>query len=101
MFKDEFVTAGGVPLSEVLSLCVCYIYISIYQSLEWKNNSGFLPLIKISLNTMESRKQPRLFFAGEVLLFLLYALGFHFAFLLRKLGTITQTQMVMVAVTSI
>ncbi|PIM99269.1 hypothetical protein CDL12_28240 [Handroanthus impetiginosus] len=36
-FKDEFVTAGGVPLAE------------------------------ISLNTMESRIQPRLFFAGEVL----------------------------------
>ncbi|PWA66495.1 FAD/NAD(P)-binding oxidoreductase family protein [Artemisia annua] len=36
-FKDEFVTAGGVPLSE------------------------------ISLKTMESRIQPRLFFAGEVL----------------------------------
>ncbi|CAA7404107.1 unnamed protein product [Spirodela intermedia] len=36
-FKDEFVTAGGVPLSE------------------------------ISLSTMESRLQPRLFFAGEVL----------------------------------
>ncbi|KAF9604278.1 hypothetical protein IFM89_004984, partial [Coptis chinensis] len=36
-FKDEFVTAGGVPLSE------------------------------ISLNTMESKIQPRLFFAGEVL----------------------------------
>ncbi|XP_077225285.1 uncharacterized protein LOC143858525 isoform X2 [Tasmannia lanceolata] len=36
-FKDEFVTAGGVPLSE------------------------------ITLNTMESRIQPRLFFAGEVL----------------------------------
>ncbi|KQJ85600.1 uncharacterized protein LOC100821356 [Brachypodium distachyon] len=36
-FKDEFVTAGGVPLSE------------------------------ISLNTMESKKQPNLFFAGEVL----------------------------------
>ncbi|KAF5182301.1 3-dehydro-bile acid delta4,6-reductase [Thalictrum thalictroides] len=36
-FKDEFVTAGGVPLSE------------------------------ISLKTMESKIQPRLFFAGEVL----------------------------------
>ncbi|CAA3005819.1 uncharacterized protein LOC111400826 isoform X1 [Olea europaea var. sylvestris] len=36
-FKDEFVTAGGVPLSE------------------------------ISLNTMQSRIQPHLFFAGEVL----------------------------------
>ncbi|KAG0477298.1 hypothetical protein HPP92_014139 [Vanilla planifolia] len=36
-FKDEFVTAGGVPLSE------------------------------ISLRTMESRIQPKLFFAGEVL----------------------------------
>ncbi|KAF2909039.1 hypothetical protein DAI22_12g226500 [Oryza sativa Japonica Group] len=36
-FKDEFVTAGGVPLSE------------------------------ISLSTMESKKQPNLFFAGEVL----------------------------------
>ncbi|KAK2966946.1 hypothetical protein RJ640_002131, partial [Escallonia rubra] len=36
-FKDEFVTAGGVPLSE------------------------------ISLNTMESRTQSGLFFAGEVL----------------------------------
>ncbi|XP_059670270.1 uncharacterized protein LOC132315871 isoform X2 [Cornus florida] len=36
-FKDEFVTAGGVPLSE------------------------------ISLNTMESKIQSRLFFAGEVL----------------------------------
>lgn len=36
-FKDEFVTAGGVPLSE------------------------------ISLNTMESKVQPNLFFAGEVL----------------------------------
>ncbi|KAJ9564360.1 hypothetical protein OSB04_000326 [Centaurea solstitialis] len=36
-FKDEFVTAGGVPLSE------------------------------ISLKTMESRFQPHLFFAGEVL----------------------------------
>ncbi|KAJ0812795.1 putative 3-Dehydro-bile acid delta(4,6)-reductase [Helianthus annuus] len=36
-FKDEFVTAGGVPLSE------------------------------ISLKTMESRIKPRLFFAGEVL----------------------------------
>ncbi|KAK9925140.1 hypothetical protein M0R45_033477 [Rubus argutus] len=36
-YKDEFVTAGGVPLSE------------------------------ISLNTMESRIQSRLFFAGEVL----------------------------------
>lgn len=36
-FKDEFVTAGGVPLSE------------------------------ISLKTMESRIQPHLFFAGEVL----------------------------------
>ncbi|MCL7023494.1 hypothetical protein MKW94_023896 [Papaver nudicaule] len=36
-FKDEFVTAGGVPLSE------------------------------ISLNTMESKIQPHLFFAGEVL----------------------------------
>lgn len=36
-FKEEFVTAGGVPLSE------------------------------ISLNTMESRIRPRLFFAGEVL----------------------------------
>nr|GEV33812.1 hypothetical protein [Tanacetum cinerariifolium] len=36
-FKDEFVTAGGVPLSEIL------------------------------LKTMESRIQPRLFFAGEVL----------------------------------
>uniref|UniRef100_A0A453JFH4 Amine oxidase domain-containing protein n=1 Tax=Aegilops tauschii subsp. strangulata TaxID=200361 RepID=A0A453JFH4_AEGTS len=37
-FKDEFVTAGGVPLSE------------------------------ISLSTMESKKQPNLFFAGEVVL---------------------------------
>eukprot|EP00261_Vitis_vinifera_P008012 XP_002276735.2 PREDICTED: uncharacterized protein LOC100264605 isoform X1 [Vitis vinifera] len=37
IFKDEFVTAGGVPLSE------------------------------ISLNTMESRIQSHLFFAGEVL----------------------------------
>ncbi|KAF8010839.1 hypothetical protein BT93_J1477 [Corymbia citriodora subsp. variegata] len=36
-FKDEFVTAGGVPLSE------------------------------ISLGTMESKIQPHLFFAGEVL----------------------------------
>ncbi|KAE8786985.1 transmembrane protein 53 [Hordeum vulgare] len=36
-FKDEFVTAGGVPLSE------------------------------ISLSIMESKKQPNLFFAGEVL----------------------------------
>ncbi|XP_065877952.1 uncharacterized protein [Euphorbia lathyris] len=36
-FKDEFVTAGGVPLSE------------------------------ISLNTMESKKRSQLFFAGEVL----------------------------------
>ncbi|KAL1291438.1 hypothetical protein HN51_059972 [Arachis hypogaea] len=36
-FKDEFVTAGGVPLSE------------------------------ISLNTMESKICPRLFFAGEIL----------------------------------
>ncbi|XP_058073863.1 uncharacterized protein LOC131222717 [Magnolia sinica] len=36
-FKDEFVTAGGVPLSE------------------------------ITLNTMQSRIQPHLFFAGEVL----------------------------------
>ncbi|KAL5582393.1 hypothetical protein UlMin_014835 [Ulmus minor] len=36
-FKDEFVTAGGVPLSE------------------------------ISLNTMESKIRPKLFFAGEVL----------------------------------
>ncbi|GAB4832174.1 hypothetical protein Ancab_006191 [Ancistrocladus abbreviatus] len=36
-FKDEFVTAGGIPLSE------------------------------ISLKTMESRIQPHLFFAGEVL----------------------------------
>ncbi|KAL2487377.1 Phosphoglycerate mutase-like family protein [Abeliophyllum distichum] len=36
-FKDEFVTAGGVPLSE------------------------------ISMNTMQSRIQPNLFFAGEVL----------------------------------
>ncbi|ONK75668.1 uncharacterized protein A4U43_C03F19290 [Asparagus officinalis] len=36
-FKDEFVTAGGVPLTE------------------------------ISLNTMESRVRPNLFFAGEVL----------------------------------
>ncbi|KMZ63248.1 hypothetical protein ZOSMA_41G00920 [Zostera marina] len=36
-FKDEFVTAGGIPLSEVL------------------------------LETMESRKQAHLFFAGEVL----------------------------------
>ncbi|XP_022637581.1 uncharacterized protein LOC106773409 isoform X2 [Vigna radiata var. radiata] len=36
-FKDEFVTAGGVPLSE------------------------------ISLNTMESKVCPRLFFAGEIL----------------------------------
>ncbi|XP_030531019.1 uncharacterized protein YtfP isoform X3 [Rhodamnia argentea] len=36
-FKDEFVTAGGVPLSE------------------------------ISLSTMESKIQPHLFFAGEVL----------------------------------
>ncbi|XP_057869724.2 uncharacterized protein LOC131076511 isoform X2 [Cryptomeria japonica] len=36
-YKDEFVTAGGVPLSE------------------------------INLNTMESRMCPRLFFAGEVL----------------------------------
>ncbi|XP_011013998.1 PREDICTED: uncharacterized protein LOC105117893 isoform X1 [Populus euphratica] len=36
-YKDEFVTAGGVPLSE------------------------------ISLNTMESKKCARLFFAGEVL----------------------------------
>ncbi|KAJ1266670.1 hypothetical protein BS78_08G170000 [Paspalum vaginatum] len=36
-FKDEFVTAGGVPISE------------------------------ISLGTMESKKRPNLFFAGEVL----------------------------------
>ncbi|XP_042422885.1 uncharacterized protein YtfP-like isoform X2 [Zingiber officinale] len=36
-FKDEFVTAGGIPLSE------------------------------ISLNTMESKVTPNLFFAGEVL----------------------------------
>ncbi|XP_021278225.1 uncharacterized protein LOC110412103 isoform X1 [Herrania umbratica] len=36
-FKDEFVTAGGIPLSE------------------------------IHLNTMESKIQPNLFFAGEVL----------------------------------
>lgn len=36
-FKDEFVTAGGVPLSE------------------------------ISLSTMQSRIQSRLYFAGEVL----------------------------------
>jgi len=37
MFKDEFVTCGGVKLSE------------------------------INFKTMESRKQPGLFFAGEVL----------------------------------
>ncbi|KAK3140347.1 hypothetical protein QOZ80_5AG0399690 [Eleusine coracana subsp. coracana] len=36
-FKDEFVTAGGVPISE------------------------------ISLGTMESKKQPNIFFAGEIL----------------------------------
>ncbi|KAL6960701.1 hypothetical protein U1Q18_038464 [Sarracenia purpurea var. burkii] len=36
-FKDEFVTAGGIPLSEV------------------------------TLSTMESRMQPNLFFAGEVI----------------------------------
>ncbi|CAD5164782.1 unnamed protein product [Musa acuminata subsp. malaccensis] len=36
-FKDEFVTAGGVPLSEV------------------------------SINTMESKMRPNLFFAGEIL----------------------------------
>ncbi|KAJ6707716.1 hypothetical protein OIU85_028026 [Salix viminalis] len=49
-YKDEFVTAGGVPLSE------------------------------ISLNTMESKKCARLFFAGEVMFLTLRLFRFLFLF---------------------
>ncbi|MQL92526.1 hypothetical protein Taro_025147 [Colocasia esculenta] len=54
-FKDEFVTAGGVPLTE------------------------------ISLKTMESRLQPHLFFAGEVLNVDGVTGGFNFQFHLLKI----------------
>ncbi|KAM0002932.1 putative 3-Dehydro-bile acid delta(4,6)-reductase, FAD/NAD(P)-binding domain superfamily [Helianthus debilis subsp. tardiflorus] len=59
-FKDEFVTAGGVPLSE------------------------------ISLKTMESRIKPRLFFAGEVLNVDGVTGGFNFQFLYIGLLIISQ-----------
>ncbi|KAF5761079.1 putative 3-Dehydro-bile acid delta(4,6)-reductase [Helianthus annuus] len=59
-FKDEFVTAGGVPLSE------------------------------ISLKTMESRIKPRLFFAGEVLNVDGVTGGFNFQFLYMGLLIISQ-----------
>lgn len=61
-FREEFVTAGGVPLSEVLSffsLPLCP------PCLLWKYNSLFLVSVKVSLNTMESKIHSRLFFAGE------------------------------------
>lgn len=73
-FKDEFVTAGGVPLSEVLSRStlpnppppplLSLPPSPIYAN---KNLTPFcLTFVKISLNTMESKIHPHLFFAGEV-----------------------------------
>ncbi|KAE8021629.1 hypothetical protein FH972_007503 [Carpinus fangiana] len=68
-FKDEFVTAGGVPLSEVRSLS---LLLSLSLSLTHThthivNITAFLASMKISLNTMESKIHSRLYFAGEVL----------------------------------
>ncbi|TXG59052.1 hypothetical protein EZV62_016881 [Acer yangbiense] len=67
-FKDEFVTAGGVPLSEVLSFSLS-IYLSTYLFCVCNGNVTyiFLAFVKISLNTMESKIRSHLFFAGEVL----------------------------------
>ena len=58
-FKDEFLTAGGIPLSESLSLslsCTC----------SCRKLTLFLVFVKIALGTMESRIRSNLFFAGEV-----------------------------------
>lgn len=64
-FKDEFVTAGGVPLSEVCALV----------SVSWNKKEYFMLFLfflfllftlQVSINTMESKIRPNLFFAGEV-----------------------------------
>ncbi|KAK4752843.1 hypothetical protein SAY87_021641 [Trapa incisa] len=60
-FKDEFVTAGGIPLSEVILLSL-----SLSHSSDCIINFLYLPP-QISLSTMQSKIQPHLFFAGEVL----------------------------------
>lgn len=62
-FKDEFVTAGGVPLAEVgTSLDVPFKLLGLPCIVKFNS----FPLVQISLNTMESRIRPNLFFAGEV-----------------------------------
>ncbi|KAG7016151.1 ytfP [Cucurbita argyrosperma subsp. argyrosperma] len=60
-FKDEFVTAGGVQLSEVL------FYSSLKNRTRKGNTSNSQLFLFISLKTMESKIHSRLFFAGEVL----------------------------------
>ena len=60
-FKDEFVTAGGIPLSEVLSLSL-----SLSCTCSCRKLTLFLVFVKIALGTMESRIRSNLFFAGEV-----------------------------------
>ncbi|RXH89500.1 hypothetical protein DVH24_031857 [Malus domestica] len=65
-YKDEFVTAGGVPLSEVSPSLSPSPFLPFFFTFI---GSVILCLafVKISLNTMESKIQSRLFFAGEVL----------------------------------
>lgn len=74
-FKDEFVTAGGVPLSEVLSLSLSHT--RAHTHTHCKYNSVFLAFMKISLNTMESKIHSHLYFAGEVAFFGISCLSIH------------------------
>ena len=77
-FKDEFVTAGGVPLSEVtLSLSLSLSLSPSYTHTHCKYDSGFLAFMKIMLNTMESKLHSHLYFAGEVVLLGTYLLSIH------------------------
>lgn len=81
-FKDEFVTAGGVPLSEVPSLplymcvhvvggvfhvCICFcVSACVNVSSACSPPHLISSMVQVSLNTMQSRIQSNLFFAGEV-----------------------------------
>ncbi|XP_057947763.1 uncharacterized protein LOC131143465 isoform X2 [Malania oleifera] len=68
-FKDEFVTAGGVPLSEVLSLSHTHTHThtNAYIHGHCCVCNCLCRNTKVSLNTMESKIQQHLFFAGEVI----------------------------------